>query len=115
MAEQVHLGGVTNTTLHLEDDGTIHVEEKQDAEAILDYAAAGRNNRFSADSCDGMLQHVAEVPMVEYIKWCKEANVALFSPAADVVLALKLRDSGNALMLAAPKQRDPRIKIKGIR
>ena len=115
MAEKVHLGGVTNTTLHLEEDGTIHVEEKQDAEGILDYAAAGRNNRFDADSCDGMLRHVAEVPMVEYMKWCREANVPLFGPEADLVLELKLRDMANVKMLAAPKVRDPRIIMRGVR
>lgn len=115
MAERVYLGGVTNTTLHLEEDGTIHVEEKQDAEGILDYAAAGRNNRFSADSCDGMMRHVAEVPMVEYIKWCREANVPMFSPEADIVMELNLRKAENARMLAAPKTRDPRVIIKGAR
>ncbi len=115
MADKFRLGGITDTTMHFENDGTIHVEEKQDAEGILDYAAAGRNNRFSADACDGMMQHVAEVPMVEYIKWCREANVRPFTPAADVVLELKLRDPGNARMLAAPKVRDPRIIMRGAR
>jgi hypothetical protein len=115
MAERTYLGGVTNTTLHQEADGTVHIEEKQDAQGILDYAAAARNNRFNADACDGMLRHVAEVPMVEYIKWCREANVPMFSPAADIVLELKLRDADNARMLAAPKVRDPRIILKGLR
>lgn len=115
MAEKVFLGGVTNTTLHIETDGTMHVHDYQDAQKIVDYAAAGRNGRFSADACDGMLRHVAEVPMVEYQKWCREANVAPFSPEADIVLELKLRDADNARMLAAPKTRDPRIIMKGAR
>lgn len=115
MADKFVVGGVTNTTMHFEEDGTIHVEEKQDAEGILDYAAAGRNNRFNADTLDGMMQHVAEVPMVEYIRWCREANVQMFSPEADVILELKLRDAANAKMLAAPKVRDPRVIIKGAR
>jgi len=115
MAEKFVVGGITNTTMHFEEDGTIHVEEKQDAEGILDYAAAGRNNRFDANCVDGMMQHVAEVPMVEYIRWCQEANVGLFTPEADVVMELKLRDAANAKMLAAPKIRDPRVIIKGAR
>lgn len=115
MAERVYLGGVTNTSLYLEEDGTIHVEEKQDCEQILDYTHAARNHRFDASSCDGMLQHLAEVPMVEYIKWCREANVQMFTPAADIVLELKLRDPANAKMLAAPKVRDPRIIMRGLR
>jgi len=115
MAERVYLGGVTNTTLHLEEDGVVHIEEKQDCEGILEYTHAARNNRFSASACDGMLQHVAEVPMVEYIKWCREASVQPFTPAADIVLEVKLRDPGNAKMLAAPKLRDPRIIMKGLR
>ena len=115
MADKLYLGGVTNTTMHFEADGTIHVEEKQDCEKILDYAAAGRNNRFSADTLDGMMRHVAEVPMVEYIKWCREANVQLFSAEADIVMEKKLQDMANVKMLAAPHIRDPRIIIKGSR
>jgi hypothetical protein len=115
MAEKIYVGGVTNTVMHLENDGTIHVEDSQDSQGILDYAAAGRNNRFDADSCDGMLRHIAEVPMVKYQEWCREANVPLFSAAADIVLEAKLRDIDNARMLAAPKVRDPRIIMRGAR
>lgn len=115
MAERFVVGGITNTTLHLETDGTIHVEEKQDAEGILDYTHAARNHRFNADSCDGMLRHVAEVPMVDYIRWCREANVPMFSPEADIVMELNLRKAENARMLAAPKTRDPRVIMKGLR
>lgn len=115
MADKYVVGGVTNTTMHFEEDGTIHVEEKQDAEGILDYAAAGRNNRFNADAVDGMMRHEAEVPMVEYIKWCREANVVMFSPEADIVMELKLRDPANAKMLAAPTVRDPHIIMRGAR
>lgn len=93
----------------------MHVEDKQDAQGILDYAAAGRNNRFSADVCDGLMRHVAEVPMVEYMNWCRAADVVPFSPAADVVMEMKLRDPNNARMLAAPTVRDPRIIMKGLR
>jgi len=115
MSEKVFLGGVTNTTMHLETDGTIHLQDTVDAEPILDFAAAGRDHRFSADACDGMLRHVAEVPMPEYMKWCAEAKVQPFTPAADIVMELKLRDPDNARMLAAPKVRDPRIIMRGKR
>lgn len=115
MADKVFLGGVTNTTMHFEADGTIHVEDTQDAQSIMDYAAAGRNNRFSADVCEGMLRHVAEVPMVEYMKWCREAGVKPLSPEADVIMELKLRDPANAKMLAAPTVRDAHIIMKGAR
>ena len=115
MAERIYVGGVTNTVLHLEGDGTIITEEKQDCAGILDYAKAARDNRFDADSCDGMLRHVAEVPMVEYIAWCREAGVRLFTPEADVVMQVNLNKPDNCRMLAAPKVRDPRIIMRGVR
>ena len=115
MAEREYLGGVTNTTLHFEHDGTMHVEEKQDAEPILDYTHAARNYRFGADACDGMLRHVAEVPMVDYIRWCRAANVPLWSKEADLVMEKQLADPANAKLLAAPKLRDPRIIMRGNR
>ncbi len=115
MADRIYLGGVTNAVMHFDEDGTVHVSETQDAEPILDYAHAARNHRFSADACDGMMQHVAEVPVVEYQKWCREAGVQPFTPAADIVLELKLRDPANAKLLAAPKLRDPRIIMRGAR
>lgn len=115
MAEKIYLGGVTNSVLHLETDGTIITEERQDCAGILDYTHAARNHRFSADSCDGMVRHVAEVPMVEYMNWCREAGVAMFTPEADAVMEIKLGDPDNQAMLAAPKVRDPRIIMKGMR
>jgi len=115
MADKINLGGVTNTTMYLENDGTVFVEEKQDAEGILDYTHAARNHRFDADVCDGMMRHVAEVPAVDYFKWCREANVTPFTPAADVVMELQLRKPENARLLAAPTVRDPRIIMKGRR
>lgn len=115
MADRIYVGGVTNTVLHLESDGTIVTEERQDCEGILDYAKAGRDNRFDAESCDGMLRHVAEVPMVEYIAWCREAGVKMFTPEADLVMELKLQSPDNAMMLAAPKVRDARIIMRGVR
>jgi len=115
MADRIHIGGVTDTILHLESDGTIITEERQDCEGILDYTHAARNYRFDAEVMDGLARHVAEVPMVEYIKWCREAGVALFTPEADKVMEIKLADPANQAMLAAPKVRDPRIIMKGVR
>jgi hypothetical protein len=115
MADKVFLGGVTNTTLHFESDGTMHVEEKQDCEPILDYTHAARNHRFDANVCDGMATHVAEIPMVEMLKWCREAGVQMFSREADFVIEKKLQDPQYAKFLAAPKLRDPHIVMKGKR
>ena len=115
MAHKEYLGGVTNTTLHFETDGTLHVEEKQDCEPILDYTAAARNHRFDASSCDGMLRHVAEIPFVEYVKWCREAGARLWSKEADLIVEKKLMDPEYAKLLAAPSLRDPHIIMKGAR
>jgi hypothetical protein len=115
MADKVYLGGVTDTVLHLESDGVIHIEERQDAAPILDYAHAARNHRFDANVCDGLMRHVAEVPMTMYIQWCRDAGVQLFSAEADLVLEKKLQDPQYIKLLAAPKVRDPRIIMKGLR
>lgn len=115
MADREHLGGLTNTTLHFESDGTLHVEEKQDCAPILEYTKAARNNRFDASACDGMLRHVAEIPVVEYIKWCREAGVQMWSKEADLIVEKKLADPAYALLLAAPTLRDPHVIIKGLR
>lgn len=115
MAEREFLGGVTNTTLHVEADGTLHIEEKQDAEPILEYTKAARDHRFDANVCDGMLQHVAEIPMVEYIRWCREAGVRMFSSDADLVVEKKLADPAYAKLRAAPTLRDPHILMRGKR
>lgn len=115
MADKEYLGGVTNTTLHFEADGTMHVEEKQDCEPILEYTKAARDHRFDATVCDGMLRHVAEIPMVEYIKWCREAKVRLWSKEADLIVEKKLADPAYAMLRAAPTLRDPHVIIKGLR
>lgn len=114
MADKEVLGGVTNTTLHFEHDGTMHVEEKQDVEPILDYTHAARNHRFSADACDGLMQHVAEVPMVVFIDECRKRGVQPFSKESDLVMEAIIADPQYAKFRAAPKL-DPRIRIKGLR
>jgi hypothetical protein len=117
MAEKAFLGGVTNTTLHFETDGTMHVEEVQDVAPILEYTHAARNYRFSADACDGMLRHEAEIPFTVFQEECKRRNVvaALGSKEADMVIEAILVDPKYALFRAAPAMRDPRIRMRGVR
>lgn len=117
MAEREFLGGVTNTTLHFEADGTLHVEEKQDVAPILDYTHAARNHRFNADSCDGMLRHEAEIPFTVFQEECKRRNVvpSLGSKEAELVIEAIMADPKYAAFRAAPKIRDPRIIMKGVR
>ena len=116
MSEREFLGGVTNTTLHFETDGTMHVEEKQDVEPILEYTAAARNNRFSANALDGMLRHEGEIPFTVFQEECRIRGIpAHFGPEADAVIEAILRDPKYANFRAAPPQRDAGIIIKGLR
>ncbi len=115
MAEKTYLGGVTHTTLHQEEDGTTVIEEKQDCEPIMDYAAAGRNARFSADSCDGMLRHEAEIPAVIFLEECRKRGVTPFSKESDLVMEWIIANPDYAKFRAAPTVRDARIIVKGSR
>lgn len=115
MTERVYLGGVTNTTLHIETDGVMHVEEKQDVEGILHYAHAAREYRFDAHSCEGMLRHEAEIPFTVYQEECRIRGVVPFGAESDMVVAAILADPKYAGFRAAPKIRDPRIIMKGAR
>lgn len=117
MAERIDIGGVTNTRLHLETDGTMHVEEIQDVEPIMDFAHAARNHRFDANACDGMLRHEAEVPFVIFQKECERRNIvpSLGSVQANEVIEAILRDPQYARFLTAPKTRDPRVVMRGAR
>lgn len=114
MAERLDLGGVTNTTLHFETDGTLHVEEKQDCQAILDHNQRGRDHRFSAASPEGFVHEVANIPMVPYLKKCQEIGQNPFA-VPDLAMELILRDPQFAKFLSAPKVRDPHIIMKGAR
>lgn len=117
MADREFIGGVTNTVLHFEMDGTLHVEEKQDVAPILDYTHAARNHRFDANSCDGMLRHEAEIPFTVFQEECRIRGVApsLGSKEADLVIESILANPKYALFRAAPSVRDPRIIMKGAR
>lgn len=114
MTERINLGGITNTTLHLETDGTIHVEEKQDCQAILDANQRGRDHRFDARSKDGFYEEVATIPMVPYLDACRKANQQPFA-VPDLVMESMLRAPEYAKFLSAPKSRDPRIRMTGVR
>lgn len=117
MAEREYLGGVTNTVLHTETDGTLHVEERQDVEPIMHFTHAARNHRFDAASLDGMLRHEAEIPFVVFQEACKRKGVvaSLGSTEANAVIEEILRDPAFAAFKAAPVLRDPHIVIKGAR
>lgn len=117
MADREFLGGVTGTTLHFEQDGTMHVEEKQDVEPILDYTHAARNHRFGAHSGDGSMRHEAEIPMVVFIDECRKRGVEprIGSAEADLVIEAIMADPKYAKFRAAPSLRDPHIIMKGLR
>lgn len=117
MADRAFIGGATNTTLHFEADGTMHVEEKQDVEPILDYTHAARNHRFSADVCDGMFRHEGEIPFTVFQEECKKRNVFpnVMTAEGEMVIEAILADPQYARFRAAPTMRDARIIIKGAR
>jgi hypothetical protein len=122
MADKAFIGGLTNTTLHFESDGTLHIEEKQDVEGILDYAAASRNHRFDANACDGMIRHEAEIPWVTYLDEChkrgitSERAMAIFGQQeGDFIIESILANPEYAYLRTAPTLRDPRVIIKGSR
>jgi hypothetical protein len=117
MAEREFLGGVTNTTLHFE-DGKMIIEEKVDAEPILHYADAARNHRFSADVCEGMMRHEGEIPWTVFQEECRVRGLpptVFGSELGDAVIDAILADPKYARFRTSPHQRDPRIKIKGLR
>ena len=115
MADKVFIPGTVDAVMHLESDGVIHVEHVQDVESILDYTHAARNHRYSAVSPEGFVAHVAEIPAVILMEWAKEAGCGLFSNEMSVVMEKKLQDPQYAHFLAAPKVRDPRIIMRGLK
>jgi hypothetical protein len=111
MTERINLGGITNTTLHLETDGTVHVEEAQDMEAILRRNQAGRDHRFDSSSPGGFYREVAEVPLVEYLKVCRALGQQPYAQD-DKAMELILK---SGTFSNAPKIRDAHIIMKGVR
>jgi len=114
MTERINLGGVTNTTVHIEQDGTTIVEEKQECGDILDRNQKKRDHRFDSWSPDGFVQEVAEIPMVPYLDLCRKIGQQPFS-TPDIAMELILKDPQFAKFLTAPKLRDPRIRMRGKR
>lgn len=113
MADRIYLGGMTNTVLHCEADGTIVVEEKQDAQSILDQNARKRNERFAGKSGD--FQESFDVPMVLLIRWQQECKQPMFSDEHMAYVDAKLRMPEFQYLTVAPKLRDPHILITGAR
>jgi hypothetical protein len=114
MTERINLGGVTNTTIHIEQDGTTILEEKQDCQDILDRNQKKRDHRFDSRSPEGFVHEVAEIPMVPYLEMCRKIGQQPFS-TPDVAMELILRDPEFAKFLTAPKLRDPHVIIRGAR
>lgn len=118
MADREIIGqGATKTILHTEMDGTLHIEEWQDVEPILDYAHAARNYRFNADALDGMMRHEAEIPFVVFQEACKRRGIPadIGSKEGEQVIEEILRDPAFAAFKTAPAMRDPRVIMKGSR
>ena len=115
MAEKIFIPGTVDAVMHVESDGVIHVEHVQDVEPILDYTHAARNHRYSAVSPEGGFAHVAEIPFVVLQEWAREAGVGILSNEMSVVMEKKLQDPQFAKFLAAPKLRDPRIIMRGLK
>lgn len=114
MTERIYLGGMTHTTLHYEQDGTLHVEEKQDCEAILERAQRKRDHRFNGMSPEGTVAEVAEVPEVVYLAKCREIGQRPFA-TPDVAMELILKDPQYAKFRTAPTLRDPHVIVRGLR
>lgn len=117
MADREYIGGVTSTVIHTEHDGTMHIEERQDVEPILEYTHAARNHRFDATACDGMLRHEAEIPFVIFQKECQKRGIVpnIGSKEAEFVIEAILANPEYARFRAAPVTRDPHIIMKGAR
>lgn len=126
MADKLVLpnGNGTATILHTEADGTMHVEEWQDAEPILNVTEAARNQRFSAeDAMDGMLRWDGEIPFTILQKECAKRGIDIspvnggvfLGPEVDLVIEAILADPAYAKLRVAPMTRDPRIIVRGRR
>lgn len=113
MADRIYLGGMTDTVLHCEADGSVVVEERQDAQSLLDQNARKRNERFAGGSGD--FQETFDIPMVLMIRWQQECRQPMFSAEHMAYVDEKLRMPEFCYLTVAPKLRDPHILIKGSR
>jgi hypothetical protein len=115
MADRQYLGGMTDTVLHFENDGSMIIEERQDCQSILDKNAIGRNERFDAWSPEGTVREEFNIPMVVLLQFEKECGHRLFSKEYDEYMDKKLRQSEFSYLISAPTVRDPHIIIRGAR
>lgn len=115
MAERDYLGGVTDTVLHWESDGTLIVEERQDCTAILDKNARKRNERFDSWSPEGTVREEFDIPVILMDKWQKECGALMFSDEHMAYVDKQLKSPEYAYLTTAPTTRDPHIIITGAR
>lgn len=78
MAEKIKAGGVTNTEVIRETDGTIHIVEQQDLEPILKHAKAMQDLNKSTNELG--YYYDCEIPMVFANKWMLEEGIDVFNP-----------------------------------
>ena len=115
MTDRLYLGGVTDTVIHTETDGTVIVEERQDCEDILAHNARSRNHRFSSMSPEGGFQEAYNIPMTFVLKWQRECGAAMLSDEHMAYMDRMIRSPEFKGFNAAPTVRDPRIIIRGAR
>jgi hypothetical protein len=115
MSDKLFLGGITNTMIHQESDGTIIVEESQDVQGILDRNQRKRDHRFSGYSPEGFVREEFDIPLVVLQQLQKECGHRMFTPEFDDYMDAKLRSPEFKYLLSAPAVRDPHIIIKGTR
>jgi hypothetical protein len=115
MTERTYLGGMTDTVIHEESDGTIIVEERQDCQSILDSNARKRNERFSSSSPEGFVQESYDIPMVLMHRWALECGHALFSKEFEEYMNRQLKQPEFKYLVSAPCLRDPHIIVRGAR
>jgi hypothetical protein len=115
MGDKVYFGGMTDSVMHVEADGSGWIEERQDCQSILDLNQRRRDHSFSGDSPEGTVREVANIPMVPYLDECRKAGVTPFTAAADVVMESMLVNPKYAKFISAPRVADPHIIIKGAR
>jgi hypothetical protein len=92
MAIKTHLGGITNTQLIQESDGTTHILDVVDAKPAMDYVEQvnkGLAEKMSVRE-EFSLEYVIPLTLVQ--EWCKEAGVGVFDKEANFVIEKKMQD-----------------------
>ena len=115
MADKIYIPGAVDAIMHIESDGVIHVEHKQDCQGILDYTKAMRDRRYSAWSPEGTMRYEGEIPFVKAIEWAIESGTQVLSKEWYEYAERRLNSADHAGLRGAPHLTDPRIIIKGLR